>query len=77
MVTTYHATQDVELGSEPHHTHYWRDRKEHSPHNCHIDYIFAPKPWLEKCLDFSIGSYGGWCGNGLSDHVPLAADFRI
>jgi exodeoxyribonuclease III len=77
MGSVYHQAKRLNFGEETDHTHYWRDRKEFSPFNCHIDYIFAPTPWLYPTPDFHIGNYADWCGTGLSDHVPLVLEFEI
>lgn len=75
LVSAYHATRNVVFGEELEPTHYWRERKKDRP--CyHIDYIFLPKRWMPSLREISLGSFEEWCGNGLSDHVPLIADFE-
>jgi hypothetical protein len=76
MASVYHSAKTISLGEEADHTHFWRDRREDSPHNCHIDYIFAPKTWLVEDTEVMVGTYVNWCGNGLSDHVPLMTTFK-
>jgi exodeoxyribonuclease III len=73
LESAYHRTAGLEHGHEALPTHYWRDRKEDSPFNCHIDYAFVPQRLLNGAR-VEIGSYAEWCGNGLSDHVPLILD---
>lgn len=77
LCSAYHQTMQLRFGEETDHTHYWRDRKELSAFNCHIDYIFAPENWIGSGPDFHIGGYAEWCGNGLSDHVPLVMELNI
>jgi exodeoxyribonuclease III len=73
MRSAYHFSANLVYGSEALPTHYWRDRKEDSPFNCHIDYAFAQEALLKDCR-VEVGNYADWCGNGLSDHVPLVLD---
>lgn len=74
MASAYHYARNLSHGDETEQTHYWRDRREFSPYNCHIDYLFLPSTFLKKMKQFEIGNYGDWCGNKLSDHVPLLVD---
>ncbi|WP_156959009.1 endonuclease/exonuclease/phosphatase family protein [Labrenzia sp. DG1229] len=74
LSSAYHAIQEEEHGRETIPTHYWRDRRIDGP-TYHIDYVFAPLPWLRKVKEFEIGTFDDWIGNGLSDHVPLIIDF--
>lgn len=74
LASAYHVLHDHPLGHESVHTIYWRDRKEDSKSNYHIDYIFAPKPWLASDTRCEVGSYADWCGNRLSDHVPMVLE---
>jgi len=73
LVSAYHATTGEVEGSESTPTHYWRDRRKDGP-TYHIDYVFLPRNWLSRIREFSVGSFEDWCGNGLSDHVPLIVD---
>lgn len=73
LVSAYHEVRCERHGEESTPTIYWRDRTEDGP-TYHIDYIFLPAPWVEAIGDFSVGSFDGWCANGLSDHVPLIID---
>ena len=76
LVSAYHAILNVEHGNEPKPTHYWRDRKKDGP-SYHIDYIFVPERWANRASTIIIGSFEDWCGNGLSDHVPLVLEIDI
>ncbi len=73
--SAYHTLTSEEPGHETAPTHYWRDRRKDGP-TYHIDYIFAPSGWLGRASGFHVGSFEDWCGNGLSDHVPLVLDVR-
>ncbi len=70
----HHLTAEAE-GAETVPTHYWRDRKKDGP-TYHIDYVFAP-PALMQGAGIDIGSFEDWCGNGLSDHVPVIVDLPV
>lgn len=69
----HHLTGEAE-GAESVPTHYWRDRRKDGP-TYHIDYVFAP-PSLMTGARIEIGTFEDWCGNGLSDHVPVIMDMR-
>ena len=76
LVSAYHAAMNEDQGQETIPTHYWRDRREDGP-TYHIDYIFLPREWLGHMTLFDLGSFADWCGNGLSDHVPLTIDLDL
>jgi exodeoxyribonuclease-3 len=76
MVSGYHAHRREAQGDETEPTHYWRDRKKDGP-TYHIDYIFLPEAWLPAMTAFEVGCFEDWCGNGLSDHVPLTIDLNF
>ena len=76
MVSGYHAHRGIAQGAEREPTHYWRDRTKEGP-TYHIDYIFLPATWLPAMTGFEVGSFEDWCGNGLSDHVPLVAEVDL
>lgn len=76
LVSVYHAWTGDLNGEETIPTHYWRDRKKDGP-TYHIDYIFAPEPWMAATKDFQVGTFEDWCGSGLSDHVPLVMDVTL
>ena len=73
LVSLYHARSGEADGRETTRTHYWRDRRIDGP-TYHIDYIFMPVAWLPRVRGFEIGGFHDWCGNGLSDHMPLTLD---
>ena len=75
LASAYHELHGEPVGKETAQTHFWRDRKINSATNFHIDYIFAPKAWLASNALCEIGSHSDWCGNGLSDHVPVVMEF--
>ena len=76
LISAYHAVTGEVHGREMVPTLYWRDRTREGP-TYHIDYIFVPEPWLKDISDFSIGDFDDWCGNGLSDHVPIVIDLKL
>ena len=76
LVSVYHALHREPHGEETVPTHYWRDRRKDGP-TYHIDYVFAPDHRLDRINEFHVGSFEEWCGNGLSDHVPLIVDIDI
>jgi len=73
LVSAYHALSGEAEGAETVPTHYWRDRRKDGP-TYHIDYVFLPQDWLSGISHFSVGTFEDWCGNGLSDHVPIVVD---
>ena len=70
LESLYHHKTGLPFGAEVQGT-YWHYRK----HPYHIDYIFAPERWLKNLISFEIGTFEDWCQTGLSDHVPLIAEF--
>ena len=76
LVSAYHADRGVSLGDEPEPTHYWRDRKMDGP-SYHIDYVFIPREWQSYVREMTVGSFEDWCGNKLSDHVPLVVEVDL
>lgn len=68
--STYHHFQRVQQGKEIHPTLYLY-RHEDKPY--HIDYCFASADLVAKLLQVTVGAFGDWCG--LSDHVPVIAEF--
>ncbi|MGI9406413.1 MAG: hypothetical protein ACR2O4_08585 [Hyphomicrobiaceae bacterium] len=76
LVSAYHAVTGEAQGEETVPTHYWRDRRKDGP-TYHIDFVFIPERWVPRITDFSVGSYEDWCGNGLSDHVPIVVDIDL
>jgi len=73
LVSAYHETRREQQGAESMPTHYWRDRKKDGP-TYHLDYIFLPRTWVPKIREMQVGSFEEWCGNGLSDHVPVMVE---
>ena len=76
LVSAYHELRGEAQGAETVPTLYWRDRKKGGP-TYHIDYVFLPRAWLRRVRAFEIGTFEDWCGNGLSDHVPLILDLDL
>ena len=76
LTSAYHHWAGEPQGGESIPTHYWRDRKKDGP-TYHIDYIFGPAAAMGSMTDFRIGTFEDWCGNGLSDHVPLLIDLSL
>lgn len=73
LISAYHEVMGEQHGRETIPTHYWRDRRKDGP-TYHIDYVFVPGGWYNSASLCSVGSFEDWCGNGLSDHVPLVVD---
>jgi exodeoxyribonuclease-3 len=73
LVSAYHASRGEPQGKETTPTHYWRDRTKDGP-TYHIDYVFLPRAWMPLLREMQVGTFEGWCGSGLSDHVPLVVD---
>ncbi|MBY8976893.1 endonuclease/exonuclease/phosphatase family protein [Rhodobacteraceae bacterium NNCM2] len=76
FVSVYHAMTGEGQGAETTPTHYWRDRTKDGP-TYHIDYIFAPVDRVPGISHFSVGTFEDWCGNKLSDHVPLVIEIDM
>ena len=76
LVSAYHELRGERHGEESIPTHYWRDRRKDGP-TYHIDYAFVPRRWLSRIKEFQIGTFEDWCGNGLSDHVPIVIDVDL
>lgn len=76
LVSAYHETMSEPQGKETIPTHYWRDRREDGP-TYHIDFAFVPRHWTNRISHFEIGSFADWCGNKLSDHVPIIFDVDL
>ncbi len=76
LVSAYHHRTGEAQGKETTPTHYWRDRRKDGP-TYHIDYVFLPRDWAKRMAGFDVGSFEDWCGNGLSDHVPLVLDVDL
>jgi exodeoxyribonuclease-3 len=67
--------RNEEHGRETVPTHYWHDRREDGP-TYHIDF-FLPREWLAYVTHFEVGRFVDWCGNGLSDHVPIVVEVNV
>ena len=76
LVSAYHEARGIAFGLEPEATHYWRDRRKDGP-RYHIDYVFLPQAWMNRVRKVNVGSFEEWCGNGLSDHVPVVVDIDL
>ncbi len=75
ITSAYHEIHGEAHGKESVPTHYWRDRREDGP-TYHIDFVFLPRLWLDCVTHFEVGTFADWCGNGLSDHVPIVIDIE-
>lgn len=73
LVSAYHHHRRINQGEETEPTHYWRDRRKDGP-TYHIDYVFIPQAWLRGLRAVDVGCFEEWCGNGLSDHVPMVVE---
>lgn len=73
MVSAYHVFAGVDQGHELDPTIYWTWNQQ-KPY--HIDYIWLPVPW-SKGMTVEVGDYATWVEAGLSDHVPVLAEFSI
>ena len=76
LTSAYHEIFGEAHGEETVPTHYWRDRREDGP-TYHIDFVFVPREWLDRVTHFEVGSFASWCGNGLSDHVPIVVEVDV
>ena len=76
LVSAYHTVTGEADGAETQPTHYWRDRKKDGP-TYHIDYAFVPANRVHAIHEMRIGTFEDWCGNGLSDHVPVIIDVDL
>lgn len=74
--SVYHHVTGEAFGKESAPTIYWRDRTKDGP-TYHLDYVFAPHPWLPKVRSMEVGSFEDWCGARLSDHVPVTVDLDL
>lgn len=75
LVSAYHEKNGVEFGKEASRTYFhWRKVSDSAQH---IDYIFVPKDWLPHITQFEVGTHQAWCGEQMSDHVPLIMDVDI
>ena len=74
--SVYHHVTGEAFGKESAPTIYWRDRTKDGP-TYHLDYVFAPHPWLQKVRNMEVGCFEDWCGSKLSDHVPLTVDLDL
>jgi len=75
LVSAYHEVRGEAQGAETIPTLYWRDRRKDGP-TYHIDYIFLSRALLPRIGHFEVGGFEAWCGNGLSDHVPLLVEIE-
>jgi len=73
LASVYHVLRSERQGEETTPTIYWRDRTLRGP-RYHLDYVFAPHEWVPTS-SLRVGSHRKWVATGLSDHVPLVADF--
>lgn len=76
LVSAYHTFHGESQGHETMPTIYWRERRKDGP-TYHIDFLFVPHACVDTIEEMTVGSYEDWCGNKLSDHVPLVADIRL
>ena len=76
LVSAYHERNGEPQGGETMPTIYWRDRTKDGP-TYHLDYIFMPRDRLDRVREFHVGSFEDWCGNRLSDHVPVVLDIDL
>ena len=76
LVSACHTVRDELHGRETIPTLYWMDRTKDGP-TYHIDYVFLPDRWVDRVKGLSVGTFEGWCGSGLSDHVPIIIDIDL
>ena len=69
MVSVYHHKHRRAHGGEKYKTF----RMQRKGNLFHLDYIFAPRSWLEKPYWFHLGALTEWLQ--YSDHCPLVAEF--
>lgn len=73
MASAWHSHTSEKHGEESSATLHWRWQETS---RFHIDFIFASVQAL-AIENVSIGSYGQYVANKISDHLPLTADFRF
>ena len=73
LVSAYHAHRHVAQGAESDYTHYWTWKRDKP---FHIDYVWLPQAWSGG-MSLNVGDYDTYVGGGLSDHVPVTAEFSI
>ena len=76
LTSAYHELRREAHGHETTPTLYWPDRTKDGP-TYHIDYVFIPDDCFAAPVNLTVGSFDDWCGNGLSDHVPIAVDLTL
>ncbi len=76
LTSIYHERYGEAHGAESIPTHYWRDRREDGP-TYHIDFAFIPRTWLPRVKHCNVGAFADWCGNRLSDHVPIVVEVDL
>ncbi|RIK44908.1 MAG: exonuclease [Chloroflexi bacterium] len=70
LVSVYHEWSGEAQGAESAKTLFmYRKRAK----TYHIDYCFAPRPWLKRLRFFAVGEYERW--SAASDHMPLFLEF--
>ncbi len=69
LTSVYHEFFSERHGEETRPTYYFWHREERS---FHIDYIFIPRTWMSRVVDFEVGVYGQW--RPASDHMPIVVD---
>jgi exonuclease III len=70
--SVYHQHHNQTHGTEQHPT-FSLYRHQNKPY--HLDYCFASADFTSKLKHVEIGSHQDWCG--LSDHLPLMAEFDV
>jgi len=69
LQSVYHRLTESSFGEEPDPT-FFQHWKNSNPF--HIDYVFAPKEWLNREATISIGNPDNWLD--YSDHMPLCVE---
>jgi exonuclease III len=69
LVSAYHDSKKVEIGSEKHPTFYLH-RNQKKPY--HYDYCYVPLEWRRRIESVKVGSYAKW--RDFSDHCPIVVN---
>lgn len=74
MRSAWHSHRNEDFGRESSPTFFWRWKSD-ATHQFHIDYVFASN---DLTLDgLQIGTFDAYVRTGISDHVPLRAEYLL
>jgi exodeoxyribonuclease III len=72
LTSAYHEFFCETHGAETRPTYYFWHREDRS---FHFDYIFVPRPWMQRAIACEVGTYSQW--RPASDHMPVVLDIEI